>query len=126
MSEQQTISCSNCYHYGVYDIFGNLSIPCTNCAEDNGWTWAGKKCYGAMGQGVENTIQSLVMLKYTNVRPRLIKSVSPAYPNQGIYNTEQEADEHIMKSLPEEAREPYAQYVEERRIEEEFLKAQHS
>tara|TARA_Y100000389_G_C17184838_1_gene375850 strand:+ start:27 stop:401 length:375 start_codon:yes stop_codon:yes gene_type:complete len=123
MSEQQTISCSNCYHYGVYDIFGNLSIPCTNCAEDNSWTWDGKKCYGSMGQGAENSIQNLVMLKYVRVRPRLIKSVPAAYPNQGLFNTEQEADEHILKSLPEEAREPYAQYVEERRIEEELLKA---
>jgi hypothetical protein len=119
MSTQPVVSCANCYHYGVYDLFGDLSVPCINCAEDNGWTWNGKKCYGSMGHGAENSVQCIVITKYNLVRPRLIKSVPATYPNQGIYDTEQEADEHIMKSLPEEAREPYAKYVEERRITKE-------
>ena len=101
--------CGNCKVYGVFED-GELSIPCTNCARRNGWTWKGKKCYGSQDGETEFSIQDLVGITYHLIRTRLIGLIGKEeYPE---YSSEQAVDEHILENiLPEEGRDLYTQYI---------------
>jgi len=109
MSTTTNVECGNCKAYGIFTD-GELSVPCTNCAQAADWSWNGEVCYGSQDGKTEFTLHKLVGIYYHLVRVRMIRSEE--------YTSEQSVDDHIMDNiLPNKARGPYTQYVEARKLD---------
>ena len=92
--------CANCRAHGRIEN-DVVILPCTSCAQENGWTWRGFPMYGVNGYsgGRQSTIQQLVAVYFDIVRPRLIEF------------GDSDPDGYILDILPDEGKDIYKSMV---------------
>ena len=105
--------CVNCQSVGVIED-GVITVPCMNCACDNGYEWNGRRCYGIGGlidqdnERREATLEGLVANFVYLVRPRYIHDP----PDLGELG-ERTIDEYILdKFIPDEGKDIYKTMIQ--------------
>ena len=106
-SQSKSISdiCENCETHGIVEN-GVVTLPCANCASNNGYEWNGRRCYGVCGIVLpgetvrESTLEELVAAHVYIVRPRLLEFNTPDLNGRTI-------DEYILDMIPDEGKDIY-------------------
>jgi hypothetical protein len=111
-SQSKSISdiCENCETHGIVEN-GVVTLPCANCAANNGYEWNGRRCYGVCGivdpnRGYirESTLEELVSAHAYIVRPRLLEYNPPDLNGRTI-------DEYILDMIPDEGKNIYKEMI---------------
>ena len=112
-SQSESISdmCKNCESYGIVEN-GVVTLPCSNCAANNGYEWNGRRCYGvcgivpSYGSVRESTLEELVSVHVYIVRPRLLEYNPPDLNGRTI-------DEYILEEcIPDEGKNIYKEMIQ--------------
>jgi hypothetical protein len=99
--------CLNCVTHGITekkDETIKVILPCSNCAQDKGYMWNGKRCFGVSGfsTGRESTAEELAKIWFYMIQDRH----EPGEKIDGLT-----FDEFAKKSLPEECHPFYDDFV---------------
>ena len=99
--------CLNCVTHGTTKKVNEtmeVILPCSNCAQDKGYMWNGKRCFGVSGfsTGRESTAEELANVWYYLIRDRY----EPSETIDGFT-----FDEYAKKNIPEECHPFYDELV---------------
>lgn len=104
--ENEPVTCLNCRAYGIFEDFGKiLTVPCTNCARDNNFTWNGNRCYGAQNAeelGAQAYALTVYEVQYLNRHSKFMEIAK---------NNNTTCIQEIMRDMPYEVLDNFMDFV---------------